>query len=58
MAAERWKRTLKGAEMYRPWLLIKSDPGGLFVKLSQALRALFSKGDAKEIRWKSVLVKE
>lgn len=44
--------------MYRPWLLIKSDPGGLFVKLSQALRALFSKGDAKEIRWKSVLVKE
>lgn len=44
--------------MYRPWLLIKSDPGGLFVKLSQALRALFSKGDAKEIGWKSVLVKE
>lgn len=54
----RWQRTLKGAEMYRPWLLTKSDPEGLFVKLSQALRALFSKGDAKEIRWKGVLVKE
>lgn len=51
------QKYLEDMDKHRSLLPTKSNSMGLFVKLSQAWSALFSKCDAKERRWESLHVK-